>query len=696
MANTVNAQLLISGAFTDKTAFVAEGIEVQVGPDVETGTRQNKITLTWDNSDLSIDPSNVLSPLYGLIGLNTQCKLKVGGTTLCVAEAVKWAPDRTLGHTVSPARGRSQTDFGAEGVLRRLGKWTDPLRSPVFRQIASYDPTKLVGYWPAEGPGTNLPNAISGGFTGKVVGTATWAGNNGAAGSDKVIQLGADGAMSASFIRSSGAGWQVSFMAQLGSLPGSATYVTFFSWRTSTGITYQFQCSNLAFQLVGTRDDGTVVVTLPSTWGAGVSPDKWVRYRVRATVSGSTVTLEPSWYPQDGSVIYGVTGTFSGTSTGTLANWSIDSTTATSGTAYGHILGTTDTALDLVASYAAVASLNGYAGEKAADRYTRLCTEEGITGALLGAASTTIAMGQQKPGLFLDLLEECARTDRAILYDDPTVIGLMFRTRSNRYGQTSKLDLTYGNGAHVQALKKIIDDVGVVNHVTVSNTSGADVTRILSSGPYSVQPPPAGIGRVKGTVDVNQLDDNALDDRAEFELNLLSQGRPRYTGVTVDLLANPGLIAACNSIRPGDLITLAGVEPDPVPLHVISYVHRVEHTERKYVMECVPGELWKTGAYDTTSAGNVYGVASTTLATLTGTAGTSLVVNVPDPLESWSLTATGYSLVIEGERVTVTGAFGAVTAGQQTATVTRSVNGVVRTHTAGAAVLVYDQARYAY
>lgn len=52
--------------------------------------------------------------------------------------------------------------------------------------------------------------------------------------------------------------------------------------------------------------------------------------------------------------------------------------------------------------------------------------------------------------------------------------------------------------------------------------------------------------------------------------------------------------------------------------------------------------------------------------------------------------------MIEGERVTVTGAFGAVTAGQQTATVTRSVNGVVRTHTAGAAVLVYDQARYAY
>jgi hypothetical protein len=695
VANAVNAQLLISGSFTNKTPFTSEGIDVQVGPDVETGTRQSKISLTWDNSDLSMDPSNVLSPLYGLIGLNTQCRLQVGGTTLCTAEAVKWAPDRTLGHTVTPARGRSWTDFSAEGVLRRLGKWEDPLRSAIFRQIISYDSTKLTGYWSAEGPGTNLPNAISGGFTGKVVGTATWAGNAGAAGSDKTIQLGSDGALSASFIRSSASGWQIAVMAQIAAIPATTTYVTFFSWRTSNGVTYDLQTSNGGFQVVATRDDGTVLGSVSSLWGTGVVPSGWVRYRIRVTVSGSTVTVEMGWYPQDGTVVYGTSGTYSGTSTGTLANWYVSPASTTNGASYGHIMGTTDVALDLLTGRP-VASLNGYKGERAATRYARLCDEEGIANAVLGTAASTIAMGPQKPGLFLDLLQECSVTDRAILYDDPSTIGLMFRTRSNRYGQTSKLDLTYGNGLHVQALKKVIDDVGVVNNVTVTNTTGTAVTRVLTAGPYSVQPPPNGVGRVKGTVAVNQLDDEALDDRAEFELNLLSQGRPRYQQITVDLLANPGLITACNSIRPGDLITLAGVEPDPVPLHVISYVHHVGHTERKFVMECVPGELWKTGQYDTTSAGNVYGVASTSLNALSGTTGTSLVVNVPDPLETWSLTATGYSLVIEGERVTVTGAFGAVSAGTQTATVTRSVNGVVRTHTAGAAVLVYDQARYAY
>lgn len=695
MANAVNAQLLISAAFTNKTPFTSEGIDVQVGPDVESGTRQSKINLTWDNSDLSMDPSNVLSPLFGLIGLNTQCRLQVGGTTLCTAEAVKWAPDRTLGHTVTPARGRSWTDFSAEGVLRRLGKWEDPLHSAIYRQIISYDPTKLTGYWSGEGPGTNLPNAISGGFTGKVVGTATWAGNAGAAGSDKTIQLGSDGALSASFIRSSASGWQIAVMAQIAAVPATVAYVTFFSWRASNGVTYDLQTSNGGFQVVATRDDGTVLGSVSSLWGTGVNPATWTRYRIRVTVSGSTVTVEMGWYAQDGLTVYGTSGTYAGTTTGTLANWYVNPASTTNGTAYGHILGTTDTALDLLIGDP-VKSLNGYRGELAATRYGRLCGEEGIAHALLGTAAQTIAMGAQKPGLFLDLIEECLRTDRALVYDDPSTIGLIFRTRANRYGQTSKLDLTYGNGLHVQALKKIIDDVGVVNNVTVTNSTGASATRVLSAGPYSVQPPPAGVGRVKGTIAVNQADDGALDDRAAYELNLLSQGRPRYTAITVDLLANPGLITACNTIRPGDLITLSGVEPDPVPLHVISYVHKVEHTERKFVMECVPGELWKTAAYDTTSAGNVYGVASTTLNALATTTGTSLVVNVPDPLETWSLTATGYSLVIEGERVTVTTAFGAVSGGTQTAIVTRSVNGVVRTHTAGAAVLVYDQARYAY
>jgi hypothetical protein len=103
VANTVAAQLFISGVWTTKPAFIEEEIEVQVGPDVETGTRPNEMNLTWDNSDLSMDPSNVLSALSGLIGRNTPARVMVGGTVLGVGEASSWQPDRSINHAVTPA-----------------------------------------------------------------------------------------------------------------------------------------------------------------------------------------------------------------------------------------------------------------------------------------------------------------------------------------------------------------------------------------------------------------------------------------------------------------------------------------------------------------------------------------------------------------------------------------------------------------
>jgi hypothetical protein len=696
VANTVAAQLFISGVWTTKPAFIEEEIEVQVGPDVETGTRPNEMNLTWDNSDLSMDPSNVLSALSGLIGRNTPARVMVGGTVLGVGEASSWQPDRSINHAVTPARGRSWTAFQAQGVLRRIGRWSNPFRSPIFRQISSYDVTKMLGYWSMEGGSTNLPNSISGGFTGKVTGTATWSAIAGPNGSDKVIQLGSDGAMSGSFIRAATGGWQLSFAGKLGSAIGSGTYVTLMRWRTSTGLTYEWQVNNAAFNVHITRDDGTVAADIAATFGAGVTPTTWTRFRCKVTAAGATITVEPAWYNQ-GATIFGTTGTFAGTSAGVLTNWDVFPTAATNNTGFGHLMATSDTTLDLTGNYDAYASFNGYSGETAAFRFQRLCTEEGIAKSILGAAASTVAMGPQPSGLFTDLLEECARTDHALIYDDPAAVALIFRTRINRYGQTSKLDLTYGNGQHVAPpLKKVIDDQGIANVFTVTNANGSSSTRRLTTGPLSTQSPPAGVGVYKGDVDVNQFDDTTLDDRAAWELNLATLDRPRYKQITVDLLGNPTLVTAANTVRPGDLITLAGVEPDAVPLHVVSYLHQIGHTTRSITFNCVPGDLWKTGAYDTTSTGNVYGIASCNLNALAGTTGTSLVVNVTDPLESWSTSATGYDLTIEGERVRVTTAFSAPSGGTQTATVTRSMNGVVRTHTAGAAVLVSDQVRYAY
>src|ERR1700749_4455231 len=105
MANTVAAQLYVSGVFTSYKAMIENEITAQVGPDLESGTQPSELALRWDNADPlatpgQMDPSNIMGPLFGLIGRNTRSRLQVGGTTLINAEASSWQPDRTALFTV--------------------------------------------------------------------------------------------------------------------------------------------------------------------------------------------------------------------------------------------------------------------------------------------------------------------------------------------------------------------------------------------------------------------------------------------------------------------------------------------------------------------------------------------------------------------------------------------------------------------
>lgn len=691
MANTVSAELLIGGVFTAKTAFIEEGIELKNGPDVETGTQPAELTLTWDNSDLSMDPSNVVGPLYGKIGRNTQTRLKVGGTVLQLVEASSWGPDTSPLFTVSPPRGRSWTEFSGRGLLSRMGRWTEPLRSPLYSQIISYP--SLLGYWPMEGDTTVLTNPIPAGIAGTALGSNST--NDGPGGSGEVIQLGSDGNLQGTFSATAVTnGWQVCWTAQV---PNAvATRATIFQWTTSNGLTYEWTAGTADLGVVVTRNvDGVVLSTTSSGWGGTITPGQWIRYRLKCTVAGSVVTIEPAWYAQDALSIFGFTNTFAGTTTGQPRAWRVVANGTTNGAAYGHAFAVTDTTLDLTGAYDAVQAFNGYQNETAGGRFLRLMGQVGLTRYIGGTTAETAPMGRQKPGVLLDLLEECARTDGALIYDEPSDIALMFRTRRNRYGQTSHLDLTKGTNV-APPLKKIIDDVGAVNRITVSNATGVSVTKTLTAGAMSILAPPAGVGEYKGTLDVNYASDGDLDPRAGWELNKGTLPRPRYKQVTVDLLANPGLITACNSIRPGDLITVAGVEPDPVLLHVLSYVHNVGHTTRTFVMNCVPGDLWGGPRYD--DGVTRYTVRSSTVNTAMTTTSTALSVLLTDPLDTWSTTATGYDLVLnDGERVRVTTAFSApVGLVQSGAVVTRSMNGVVVAHGAGEPIQMYRAARYVH
>ncbi|MFD0469939.1 hypothetical protein ACFQ0B_17595 [Nonomuraea thailandensis] len=107
-------------------------------------------------------------------------------------------------------------------------------------------------------------------------------------------------------------------------------------------------------------------------------------------------------------------------------------------------------------------------------------------------------------------------------------------------------------------------------------------------------------------------------------------------------------------------------------------------------LNCSPESPYQVGTYDGTARYEPY---DTVLNEPLDTTETGVdITTATGPL--WSTTSTGYQIIIGGEVMTVT-AVGAAAGTVQTLTVTRSVNGVVKSHASGAEVRMFQPAIYA-
>lgn len=679
MSLALTCQLFVDGTWQVYAAYADDGWEVQIGPDVETGTRPNRLAFTLANNNLAMDPSRVTSSLYGKIGRNTRARIQLGGVTLTQAEASSWQPDATVDHVAAGTRGKSWVALAGEGLLRRLGRWTDPVRSAIARQILSYP--SVTGYWTLEDPSgaVQLSQEVPLANVGVLSGSVTLGGDPGPGGSDSTAEIGADGVLKGSFLTPAGDGYQITWAAKMVVTPGSASYNTIMAWTDTARRQWAWQVNNANHQISVSDFAGTLIDSIAFSYGTTYQPTQWIRYRVKVTVSGSVVTYEPAIYIQDATTPAGVTRTFASTGAGRAATWAASGNSYTDGASYGHVMAVTDTTLDLIGSGDARNSFNGYLGETTSSRFYRLTGEEGLTRYVSGTGAFCVRMGRQKPGIFLDLLEECVRTEGGMLYDEPLDVALTFVTNRGLVNLTPALTLT--KAQVVAPLRKTIDDVGVVNDVTVKNAEGSTARVTLEVGSLSAAVPPAGVGRVKGTVDVNMSDVSQLANRANWELRKGTLDRPRYLQVTVSLLANPGLTAAVNALRPGAWITLSGVEPDTITLRVVSFLRSGGAVEDTVTLNCLPAELYNVAVF--AAATSRWDSGSTTLAAAIATTGaTAVSLTTATYQDRWSSAGVPYDIMIMGERMTVTAMTVAAGTGPwtQTATVTRAVNGVAKTH----------------
>jgi hypothetical protein len=337
---------------------------------------------------------------------------------------------------------------------------------------------------------------------------------------------------------------------------------------------------------------------------------------------------------------------------------------------------------------------NGWRGEQATARLTRLCAEEDVPLVVRDPNADSALMGRQGIGTFIDLLAECATADLGILYEPRDQLAIGYIARTALYDQPSP---TLSYGTHIaEPFDPVDDDQQLQNRVTVNRPGGSSATAQQDTGPLSVLPPPAGVGVYEASADANVYTDDQLPDVAGWLVHLGTLDALRYPQITLKLnnsafTASAALTATAAGLDIGRQLTVdslpSWLPPNPAETLIQGYTERITPHDWDLTFNTTPGELWDVAHADSARVDT----DGSTLAVDATTTATSLSVASVAGGVLWTLTAASWPFSIDmgGEKLTVTAVSG--TTSPQTLTVTRSVNGVVKSHLAGTAIRLWTR-----
>lgn len=673
--------------------------------------RPAQISARLANDDDRYRTTNPVSPLYGKAGRNTPVRVSVGGTGRGTAEASSFSADQTQDFRQSPRRGNAWVDLEAGGLLQRIGQWSQPLRSALYRYVA-LSGTTPAEWWPMEDvDGSSVAVSASGGLSMAPVTAVRYTLPDGSAlppggapkfadgktitGSAGLPSFQGGGTLRAPVRTATFNGYAVDWVMQFaaGTDEGGTTSADVFSWRESG--TYVHFTVNVIKNFVtvfyaNAADDAI----LASTGSTVVALDVYdgtphhFRYQVRQNGGNYSATLYIDGTSYTTSSPAGTVGR------PTSVEWNPGEDRGDYlPIAAGHLIIWASGQLgDQPAVFEAV---NGYAGERTAYRLGRLLDEEGVAYLVRGDPDVSSPMGPQRVDTLPNLLKEIVTTEDGLLLDERGELLLIFTMRNYRYNQEPNLALV---PADLPALpREVTDDLAVHNVVTASQREGGDATARDDTGPLSTQPPPDGAGEYRQTVDVNVDDEDDLPQYANWWLRKGTVNLPRFPQVTIDLNAKPGLVAAVESVDIGDVITITGYREDVIRLYALGTTETIGTHSRTVTFICAPDQQFQVGEWSSTDCR--YDSSASTLNASYSSTATTMVVAFTDRADAWSTTSEPYDWMVAGERITVTSMAAVSGSGPytQSATVTRSVNGVSKAQTAGAAVHMFpdQQARYA-
>ncbi|MFE6079966.1 hypothetical protein [Streptomyces virginiae] len=583
-----------------------------------------------------------------------------------VMEASSWTPRWTNSVDVT-------TPITAGGLMRRLGAGSRPLAS-TLRRTAPVTPTTPAAYWPMEdgSSSTSIGSAVPGAPPLLVTGFS-FAAESTCAGSSPLPTIGSAASMSGAVptYASPSEGWTLTMMVRLPSMPASKSVILGF--QTSGTGKYTWLCFTSTALICDTYSTTGVLLSSTTTLGPLPAVGEWWKMELTAQRNGANTDFE--FFVTSASGGPGASFSIAGTP-GNITRIETVFDPLLNGAAVGHLV-VYPTSEGTVEWWAA---REGNTYEAFDERVLRLCNEEGIPLTIVDWQGSFDPMGPQRPARLLDLLGEIEQMDGGILYEDPRRLGLVYRTRRSLYSQPPKLTVAYSQ--LVAPLDPTDDDRNLRNDRTAQREGGSSARTVLESGPLSVD----SVGLYDDSTTVNVYEDSRLPDIAAWLLHLGTQDEYRYPRVRLLLHKYPDLVPAACALRPGDIIQITGtpawLPPGPIRLMVQGGEEDFKTFEWTMTLSCSPANPWTVALLDDTAFARLDMAGSTLASGVTATATSLSVATSAGPL--WSTVDEPYDIKVGGEVITVTAVTGA--SSPQTATVTRSVNGVVKAHSAGAAI----------
>ena len=690
-------ELLIDGSWINITSKVMvrdSGGQISISRG-QTSEGQNPVPGTCifqlNNQDGLFSPANAMSPYYGKIGRNTQVRVSVpkgdDKSYRFWGEIPAWPESWDV-------TGRDVwVDIEAAGILRRLNQASTPLRSTLYRGLMSPALTTTpAAYWPMEdmSGATLLASALSGGPPMAITGTPTLASDTGF-NCSAALPVMAGSSFSGTVPRYTVTGeTQVRFLLMLPTPPANGTQLIKCA---TTGGTVPYWCVSYGtgggLALRGIDTDGLTVL-FDTGFIAFAADDLRLRISMELTQSGANVSWSLSAFNVTSNTVSGLSGTFIAATVGRLTAVTVTPGRTITDGVFGHI----SVQPDVTNFFDLGGQLTAFVGETAGTRLRRICSEQSINYVDVASVSSD-TMGPQLPSTFLNIVQQCVDVDQGILFERENNFGLAFRSRSGLYGRSPTITLSYPGNQLSQVPVPVPDDLNTKNSWTVSRVNGSSATSTLDSGPLSVLDPPNGAGPgYSDSISVNVESDSDLAQRAAWRVHLGTVDEPRYPSISVNL-SRSGMATQRTSI----LNVLFGhrivVSSPPSRLggdisqQVIGIQETLTFFEHKITFVCQPESPYHVGIIESTRKNSG---ASFISQDMTPT-GISVNVSVPSGSAVWTNSAASptdfpFDVIVGGERMTVTAITG--TASPQTFTVTRAVNGVVKTHQNNDSIDLFD------